>query len=68
MEDSKIEVEKITLKPKVSNTRYIIEKLFCHHVNTEVIRIEIQDDLRRVVSVKLLRECTLCGKSKSITI
>jgi len=44
--------------------RLIIEKWFCHHQFRTIDRIDIKKLTSEVVEITLLRECTICGKSK----
>lgn len=48
--------------------RYIIERMFCHHQYLPVEKIDRYNVENKVVSTVIMRECSLCGKTKVTTL
>lgn len=49
---------------KVGLWRYIITKRFCHHQFKEIDILERKNSDGVIVAKVILRECSICGKSK----
>jgi hypothetical protein len=44
--------------------RYLIENIFCYHNYTELYRRDVKDLKQDTIEINVVRECTICGKTK----
>jgi hypothetical protein len=61
--------ESLLLQQKTKSLlRYILEKKFCYHNYREIYKMDTTNLAGQVVEISVVRECTICGKTKHIKI
>ena len=45
--------------------RLVFEKWFCHHQFLTIERIEFKNEKDKLMEITVLRECKICGRSKT---